>query len=198
MMTANTLTNIIASTAHTVTTILQEICRKGSEFDQIIDNLIAPNYKQKPELISELALSFYSNEGSIDQAIKKNYFKYFFIRTVKNQVHSKTSPFHKNCRMTIVDQLNCSDSDLLNEIDDDADINKKLEIEEKIDVVEEALNKTNVTYFEAELFKLYFFKDYTYRQIEKECDVDHVLAWLTVKKVLNKVKKQIKRKNIYN
>ena len=99
--------------------------------------------------------------------------------------------------MTIVDHLKASDSNLLNEIDDDEDINKKLEIEEKIDEVEEALNKTNVTYFEAELFKLYFFKNYTYRQIEKECDIDHVLAWLTVKKVLNKVKKQIKRKNIY-
>ena len=192
------VSNIIAATAHTVTTILQEICRKGSEFDQIIDNIIAPNYKQKPGLISELALSFYSNEESITQAIRKNYFKYFFIRIIKNQVHSSTSPFHKNCRMTIVDHLSCSDSDLLNEIDDDSDINKKLEIEEKIDVIEEALNNTtNVTYFEAELFKLYFFKDYTYRQIEKECDIDHVLAWLTVKKVLNKVKKQIKRKNIY-
>jgi len=191
------INKFIAATAHTVTTILQEICKKGSEFDQIIDNIIAPNYKHKPGLISELALSFYSNEESITNAIRNNYFKYFFIRIIKNQVHSSTSPFHKNCRMTIVDHLKASDSNLLNEIDDDADINKKLEIEEKIDVVEEALNKTNVTYFEAELFKLYFFKNYTYRQIEKECDIDHVLAWLTVKKVLNKVKKQIKRKNIY-
>lgn len=197
-MTANTLTNIIAATAHTVTTILEEICRKGSEFDQIIDNLIAPNYRQKPELISEIALSFYGNEDSINQAIQKNYFKYFFIRTVKNQVHSSTSSFHKNCRMKIVDQINSSEDDLALQIDDEDDLIKKIDVEEKIDIIEEALNKTNVTYFEAELFKLYFFKDYTYRQIEKECDIDHVLAWLTVKKVLNKVKKQIKRKNIYN
>jgi hypothetical protein len=74
------INNIIAATAHTVTTILNEICKNGGEFDEIINTIIAPNYHQKPELISELALSFYSNEKSILKArskiLKWNQFHY--------------------------------------------------------------------------------------------------------------------------
>ena len=188
------LNKLIAATAHTVTTILQEICRKGSEFDQIIDNIIAPNYHQKPELISEIAVGFYNNENNILNSIKNNYFKYFFIRTVKNQVHSSTSSFHKNCRMDVAGELNENyDAQY-----DDQEINKKELLEYKCELIDRALDKVKVTYFEAEMFKMYYYKHYTYRQIEKECNVDHVLAYITVKKVVEKIKKQIKNKNIYN
>jgi RNA polymerase sigma factor (sigma-70 family) len=187
------INKFIHATAHTITTILQEICTKGSEFDQVIDNIIAPNYHQKPELISELAISFYSNEKSVLNSIQNNYFKYFFIRTIKNQVHSNTSPFHKNCRMDVASSL----SDNYDEKYDEDELNIKIETEEKMDIIEKALDKTKVTGFEAEIFKLYYYKDYTYRKIEKETGVDHVLAYVTVKKVLNKVKKQIGKNNIY-
>lgn len=187
------LNKIIAATAHTVTTILEEICKKGSEFDEIINNIIAPNYHQKNELISELALSFYGNEVSVTKAIKNNYFKYFFIRSVKNQIHSSTSSFHKNCRMSVGSDLN----DNFDHIDDSFDYNRKVLIEERYEAVQEALTKVKVTFFESEIFKLYYYKDYTYRQIEKECDIDHVLAFITIRKVVEKIKKQLQKNNIY-
>jgi hypothetical protein len=187
------INNIIAATAHTVTTILNEICKNGGEFDEIINTIIAPNYHQKPELISELALSFYSNEKSILKAIQNNYFKYFFIRSVKNQVHSSTSSFHKNCRMSVGSEL----SENYDSLDDDFDLEKKILLEEKCDTIEKALQIIKVTFFEAELFKLYYYKNYTYRQIEREYNIDHVLAYITVKKVVSKIKKQISNKNIY-
>lgn len=184
---------IINATAHTISTILQEICKTGSEFDEIINTIIRPNYHQKPELISELAVSYFSNEENVIKAIRNNYFKYFFIRSVKNQVHSSTSSFHKNCRKSIGADL----SDNFDEIDAMDDIMRKELIEEKYNIIKDALDKVRVTYFQSEIFKMYYFKNYTYRQIEKECNIDHVLAYLTVKKVVEKIKKQIKNKNIY-
>lgn len=88
-------------------------------------------------------------------------------------------------------------SDNYDEKYDEDELNIKIETEEKMDIIEKALDKTKVTGFEAEIFKLYYYKDYTYRKIEKETGVDHVLAYVTVKKVLNKVKKQIGKNNIY-
>lgn len=187
------LNKIIAATAHTITTILELICEKGSDFDEIINNIIAPNYHQKNELISELAISFYGNEKSVLNSIQNNYFKYFFIRSVKNQIHSSTSSFHKNCRMSIGSDLN----DNFDPIDDSFDYNRKVLIEERFEAVQEAITKVKVTFFESEIFKMYYYKNYTYRQIEKECNIDHVLAFITIRKVVEKIKKQISKNNIY-
>ena len=41
-----------------INALLIEIATEGSEYDQIIDTMIAPNYHQKNELISEIANQF--------------------------------------------------------------------------------------------------------------------------------------------
>ena len=79
--------------------ILKEISSKGTIYDEIINNIIQPNFHLKPELISEIALSFLENREKIEMVIEQNYFLYYFIRTVKNQIHSKTSGFYKNTRI---------------------------------------------------------------------------------------------------
>jgi len=88
-------------------------------------------------------------------------------------------------------------SDNYDSFDDTHDLRKKMLVEERCEVIDKALKEVKVTFFEAELFKMYYYKNYTYRQIEKECNVDHVLAYITVKKVVSKIKKQILNKNIY-
>jgi len=76
--------------------ILKEITTPNSIYDEIIDNVIRPNFQIKPELISELAISFLENEKKVNEVIKQGYFLYYFIRAVKNNVHSNTRPFYKN------------------------------------------------------------------------------------------------------
>jgi RNA polymerase sigma factor (sigma-70 family) len=182
-------------TAETAYTILTLIASAGTVFDQIIDQIIQPNYHQKPELISELAISFMTNETKVNKALKDNYFEYYFINAVKNQVHSSTSSFHKNCRKTITSDVEIEWLD--NHIDDsDEEIQYKMLNERQNDALNEVLDNTSVTYFQSEIFKMYYVEGKTYRQIEKECGVDHVLAHATVKKVKSKILEQIKKYDI--
>ena len=73
--------------------ILKEISSRGTIYDEIINNIIQPNFHLKPELISEIALSFLENREKIEMVIEQNYFLYYFIRTVKNQYIPKQVVF---------------------------------------------------------------------------------------------------------
>ena len=193
-----TIQQLIALTANTIDNICKQICEKNSIFDQIIDTMISPNYHQKPELISELAISFVMNKEKIERVANEGWFKYFFIRAVKNQVHSKTSPFHKNVRQTISSSLTDNqDYELESLQEDNYDSDEKELKEFQFETIELAMSQINVTYFESELFKQYYYNNLTYRQIEKETGVDHSLVWITVRKVFDKLKKQIDKNNIY-
>jgi hypothetical protein len=76
--------------------ILTEIATPGSIYDEIIENILQPRLHLKPELISELAISFLENKIKVEEVINKGYFLYYFIRAVSNNVKSNTSPFYKN------------------------------------------------------------------------------------------------------
>jgi hypothetical protein len=156
---------------------LEEICRTGSIYDEIIDNIIKPNYHLKPELISELSISFLENEVKLNQVIKDGYFLYYFIRACKNQVHSNTSPFHKNTRIQenlFYDNLNIADDD---------DIQIKIENEQKYLKIDKAYTTIPKTHFQEFVFHEYFTKDKTYRQIGEEIGVSHCLIFHEVKKI---------------
>lgn len=180
--------------AQTAYTILNYIASAGTVYDEIIDNMITPNFHQKPELISEIAISFLSNEEKVNKALKGGYFNYYFIRVVKNQVHSKTSPFHKNCRKTNTQAIPVDEIDIEDEQDD---LSYKMLNEAQNDILNDVLEGTKTTWFEAEIFRLYFDEGLTYRAIEAETGIDHSLCWVTIKKLKQRIKKQIKQRDIY-
>ena len=114
------------------------------------------------------------------------YFKYYFINSVKNQVHSNTSPFHKNIRIKDYDYLQ-DYTDLPN----DDDIQEKILFEERLDKVNEIYKLTSKSWFEDRMWEEYFVNGKTYRQIEKEYGLDHCLVFHNVKKVKQKIQKQM-------
>ena len=166
--------------------ILTEIVTKGSIYDEIINNIISPRLDLKPELISELSISFLENKDKIEKVYEMGYFKYYFINSVKNQVHSKTSPFHKNIRIKDYDYI----QDYI-DLPSDDDIQEKILFEERLDLVNEIYKSTNKTWFEDRMWEEYFVNNKTYRQIEKEYGIDHCLIFHNVKKVKNKIQKQL-------
>jgi len=171
--------------------ILEEITNKNSIYNEIIDNILYPNLQYKDELISELAISFIKNKKKIIKSYNNGWFKYMFITAVKNQVHSKTSPFHKNVRETISSKYNTQEFNVDYIQEDNEDLEYKMDIERKLEIINKARELTKTNYFEAEVFKLYFDKDNTYRGIEKKYDIDHCLAYYTVQKVVTKLKQNI-------
>jgi hypothetical protein len=171
----------------TINNILKEITTSGSIYDEILSNVLYPRLELKPELISELSLSFLENKEKIEEVYEKGYFKYYFINACRNQVHSSTSPFHKNIRI--------QDYDFLTErvdIFDETDIEDKILFEEKLDTITSTYKIIKKTWFEDKMWEEYFINDKTYRQIEKEYGLDHTLVWHNVKKVKDKIIDKIK------
>lgn len=166
-----------------VNQLLIEIATPNSIYDQIIDNLISPRFDLKPALISEIAISFLENRDRIQQVYSDGYFIYYFINTVKNQVHSNTSTFHKNNRIQDYEFY-----EQITIIDDDQDLNDKILFEEKLDSILRIYASIKKSWYENLMFEEYFIKNKTYRQIEAEWNIDHISAWHTIKKVKQKIK----------
>jgi len=166
--------------------ILKEICINGSIYDEIIDNIIRPNYHLKPELISEIAISFLENREKIENVIKDGYFLYYFIRVVKNNVHSKTSPFHKNVR--IKDNL-----DILNniEIEDTSSIDELEETEKKFQQIDKIFVTIPKTHFQNIIWNEYYYENKTLREIGKKYEVSHCLVFHEIKKIKDEIKRNV-------
>lgn len=165
--------------------ILEEICTKGSVYDEIINNIIAPNYHLKPELISELSISFLENEKKINEVISQNYFLYYFIRAVKNNIHSNTSPFYKVTRI--------KDKELYDNLDlsDESDLETKIDKEEKYLQIDKTYVQIPKTYFQDVIWHDYYTKGKTYRKIANELDISHCLVFHELKKVKIEMIKRI-------
>jgi hypothetical protein len=163
---------------------LEEIAKKGSIYDEIINNIIQPNFHLKPELISELAISFLQNREKVQHALDNNYFVYYFVRTVKNQVHSNTSGFHKNTRIKEYKQ------DFNYEIIDQDDIELKKEKEQKYIAIDKIYVQIPKTYFQEWLFHEYFTFNKTFRQIAKENEISHTLVFHEVTKIKKEIQKR--------
>jgi hypothetical protein len=166
-----------------VNQLLIEIATPNTIYDEIINNLIAPRYDLKPELISEIAISFLENREKIDEVYKQGYFKYYFINTVKNQIHSNTSTFHKNVRIKDYEYI-----DEITLLEDYSDIDHKIVFEEKLELIQKIYGKIKKNWFQATIWEEYFINNKTYRQIEQDWGIDHCLAFHTVKKMKKLIK----------
>ena len=171
--------------------ILTEITTPNSIYDEIIDNVIRPNFQLKPELISELAISFLENEKKVNEVIKQGYFLYYFIRAVKNNVHSNTSPFYKNT--VIKDTIYYDNIEI---IDDSEQIDDKMDDEEKYLLIDKFYTKIPKTYIQEFFWQEYYTKGKTYRQIanENENVFSHCLVFHEVSKIKKILKQHIESK----
>ena len=167
--------------------ILEEIATPNSIYDEIIENILRPNLHLKPELISELAISFLENKTKVNEVIKQGYFLYYFIRAVKNNVHSNTSPFYKN--NIVRDHFLYENIEII----DEDDIQLKIEKEEKYQLIDKAYTKIPKTYFAEFLWHEYYTKGKTYREIANENGntFSHCLVFHEVKKIKDQLKNSL-------
>ena len=167
--------------------ILKEIATPKSIYDEMIDNILRPNLHLKPELISELAISFLENEDKLNEVIKNGYFTYYFIRAVINNVRSNTSPFYKN--NIVKDHIYYDNIDII----DEDNIEEKIEKEIKFQKIDRAYVSIKKSYFQEYVFHEYFTKGKTYREIANENgnSFSHCLVFHEVKKIKDELKKSL-------
>lgn len=169
--------------------ILTQIYTKNSIYDEIIDNILYPKLEQKGGLLSEIALAYLENASKIEDIYEKGYFKYYFINTVRNQVRSSSSSFHKNMRLQ--NDIEINDIPEINDISQDSTIEEKIKFEEDLKKVKKTKAKCGITWFESQMLKEYYDYNKTYRKIEEEYGLDHVLVFKTVKKAIKKIQNNL-------
>ena len=168
--------------------VLEEIATPGSVYDEIMDNVLRPNLlHMKPELISELAISFLEKEEKVNEVIEKGYFLYYFIRTLTNNTRSTTSPFYKN---NVVKERFLYEN---LEIIDENDIEQKMEKENKYLQLDKAYAQIPKTYFGEFVFWEYYLKNKTYRQIGEENGMSYAIVFIEVKKIKDQLKEKLTR-----
>jgi hypothetical protein len=92
--------------------ILEDIANPKSIYSEIMDNVLYEKRHLKNELISEIAVSYLSRPKKIEKIWREGYGRYFFIRTVLNNINSNTSPFYKNCIKTDYELIDGYDYDI--------------------------------------------------------------------------------------
>jgi len=187
---------------------LQEITTKDSVYDQLIETSLYPNLQYKKELISEIAIAMLNEdkEEKMVKMIEEGWFKYWLASVVKNQIKSTTSSFHKNVRnfhnnkrivsLTTNDEYPKEYENIIDSIkdEDNTDIEEKILFEDRLDIISQARQEVECTWFESEMFRYYYDNGMTYREIEEEYGIDHCLVFHSVKKVREKLKNIIETK----
>lgn len=160
---------------------LESLLDKNSEYYQIMLNIVQ-NEDLIPPLVSEISISYLENRDKIESIIEQGYIKYFFIRTILNQIKSNTSPFHKNNRIT-KDEFPSN----VNIIDEDT-TEEKENLELQYLLIDYSYVRVPKTYFGEYIFTQYFHHNRTYRDIAEEMGISHSLVFVNLKKILTQMK----------
>jgi RNA polymerase sigma factor (sigma-70 family) len=170
--------------------LMIDMATPGGFYYSIIDN-ITGNKKHTRGLISEIALSYLERRDHITRKLKEKDFRYYFIKTVTNQYKSKTSSFYKNMIKTH------SDLDLYDRIeviDDTEELEQKIKEEVRLkwlDNVIDGKSDIKMTWFENQMFRLYYLEGMTYRAIQQEWGINFLIVYNTVKELKEKIKKEL-------
>lgn len=173
-----------------IETIINEIYREGSEYDEIVKNILYPNIELKAELLSEIFITWLEKPEKIIDIYNQGYLKYYFVMAVKNQVKSSTSSFHKNIRKT--NNLNIDDVSYdLEWCDGKDDIEVAIDNYNKLQVLKQGLNNLDINFFDRVMFEEYYYQNKSYRKIGKEYKIHYGVVFNSVKKTIDKLKNNI-------
>lgn len=169
--------------------LMIDMATPGGFYYSIIDN-ITGNKKHTRGLISEIALSYLERRSVITQKLKEKDFRYYFVRTVMNQYKSSTSSFYFNNVKTNVDL----DYTEYLSIPDEDEIDDKIREEVRLTWLEnviEGRSDVKMSWFENQMFRLYYIEGMTYRKIQEEWGINFLTAYNTVKELKEKIKKEV-------
>lgn len=161
----------------------------NDNINKYLNHIIGQNFPGNYDLQNDFKSHFWLQMGEMDQvklsSMSDKDLEYYCFRVIKNQV-SKSSPFYKEFRnsgfpssMNIITYTrNASRTSAKNftpahseNIDDlkyyelEGEIEDKIEFEKKMDIINKYLS--SIHWYHSSLFKLYYFKGMTVRDLKK-------------------------------
>lgn len=132
-------------------------------------------------------------EKKIILSWNQKWFQYLYVSIIKNQIQSSDSSWHLKYRKMIA----IDSSTEIENINDENEIDLKEEKEFKLKCIEEGLKnlESNPNFFiQAELFKLYFQKNMTYRAIAKKTKIPLISVHSYVQTAIVMIRGYVKKK----
>ena len=124
------------------------------------------------------------DQDRIDEIIKNGDMRWYIIRIMVNQYHSKTSRYYykykKYYEYHTTTTIECLSAD-----NTQYNIKQKQEVEERLEWIEEKLK--DLYWFDAEVFKIYYREGFSLNQMQKETKINRN----TLHKAITNVKKYL-------
>lgn len=141
----------------------------NDNINKYLNHIIGQNFPGNYDLQNDFKSHFWLQIGEMDQVKLSNMsdkdLEYYCFRVIKNQV-GKQSSFYKEFRNGgFPASKSIKDFKDYIEVEKDDDIQDKIELEKKMDIVNKYLS--SIHWYHSSLFKLYYFKGMTVRDLKK-------------------------------
>lgn len=175
----------------TLTIIAEEFNNKKSTYWEYIKRKVPASLQE--DLMQELMLVLFEDQEKLIRGYNEKWLNYYFFNILLKMFYSKTSPFYKKFKKGSMPDIGEFEESFVEDkmTDSNEDLEYKLIKEDQYNKVNDALAKTKFTWYENELYKLYYLQNKTTREIAKEYDIDHVGIWKNIQSLTNKIKVNI-------
>ena len=155
---------------------LTNIATEGTLYNDLLRTNLYPNLHLVDAMVSEIALILLdpNKAEKHTKMIEEGWERYWLASVVKNQVRSISSPFHKNnrARISTLGDINSHFNDYDNSEDEKDLLDKVIKEEQNSLLIEARKNvfddpKSKLTWFDSDMFRLYYDENLTYREIER-------------------------------
>jgi len=162
---------------------------ESAHYHNIMNNYLGSK-NLKAELFSEIYINWAKNPKKIEDLFNRSEREFggYFNITVRNNVVSSTSPFYKNCIKT---QDDVYDAFGYIDIEEEDEIELKIEKEIKLANIKRAILKAKLTWFEHQIFLEYYTNKVSYSQIAKKYDLNKSYLYKLLRDIREKIKKNV-------
>lgn len=135
--------------------------------------------EDRDDLRSYLYEILLEKSDKLVKAYQEGWLDFLIWRIIDNQYNSNTSPYRRKIKSYGLSELNFDIPDSPAE-DNEPQLTK----------IEKLITKQH--WFDYTLFKMYFYENLTYKQIEQATNINYLTVRRSVMKVLDNIKKEIK------
>lgn len=150
--------------------------------------------KNPEDLVGDMVLYIEKKyKKTLTKIINSGKMMNLFKRSIYFQINSNTSYYYKEyVNGGFTKKYNFTT--IKDEEVDESFIGEKIEIEEKMDAIENELKTIEYKYIDHRLFELYFYDGFTYRKIEELTGINYSTIYKSVQKVREELIEKINNK----
>ncbi len=157
--------------------------------------------KWREDLQQEMMCILFANQEKLIKAYDEGWMHCLYFNIMEKQWKSGTSPFYKKYKKSnlfiVIPEIpiGVEEYETLVQgtvhLDQEEDLAFKQLREEQNNALNIALSKTHLSWYENELYKLFYLQNRSTRQIATEFEINHVGVWKAIKAIDQKIRNNL-------